>query len=227
MNLPPSIVVGPGSSNEILGSDAGRMHGASGYQGTFIHPMIFACSPVQVFEPWVFDCISRTLCRHFLCTEAEFDRFSRGHGKQVHDAVDDAPPLSRSLVDIHPAFCVLIIYQINIPNLFVHSADNDFLPPFAPHRAGSKCFKTVILVAPAAYHLKFIVDDVWRCSDDLPTATDGAGHLVNYIDVRRRGEEIKEWGKDWWGVGTEDEEDQGTFFFLDLLASVLILVHGL
>lgn len=73
----------------------------------------------------------------------------------------------------------------------------------------SKTYKTVINVAPAAYHLKFIVDDVWRCSDDLPTATDGAGHLVNYIDVRRRGEEIKEWGKDWWGVGTEDEEDQG------------------
>jgi len=87
------------------------------------------------------------------------------------------------------------------------------------HRVGSKCFKTVISVAPAAYHLKFIVDDVWRCSDDLPTATDGAGHLVNYIDVRRRGEEIKEWGKDWWGVGTEDEEDMGTFF-LDLLFSV-------
>ena len=85
----------------------------------------------------------------------------------------------------------------------------------------------MILVAPAAYHLKFIVDDVWRCSDDLPTATDGAGHLVNYIDVRRRGEEIKEWGKDWWGVGTEDEEDQGALFFLDWLVLVLILVREL
>lgn len=82
----------------------------------------------------------------------------------------------------------------------------------------------MILVAPAAYHLKFIVDDVWRCSDDLPTATDGAGHLVNYIDVRRRGEEIKEWGKDWWGVGTEDEEDLGAFFFWIYLFTASISV---
>lgn len=139
-------------------------------------------------------------------------RISNGHGKQVHTVADDAPSLSRSLVDIHPAFCILISSQTN--NSFTHTADNVFLPLLllARHRSGSKCFKTVIYVAPAAYHLKFIVDDVWRCSDDLPTATDGAGHLVNYIDVRRRGEEIKEWGTDWWGVGTEGEEDLGAFF---------------
>lgn len=100
----------------------------------------------------------------------------------------------------------LILLQTNLPLLSYTT-----LTIFPSYRAGSKCFKTVIHVSPAAYHLKFIVDDVWRCSDDLPTATDGAGHLVNYIDVRRRGEEIKEWGKDWWGVGTEDEEDLGAF----------------
>ena len=131
------------------------------------------------------------------------------------------------MVDLHPAFALS-----SASKQITHTADNAFLPPLllARHRAGSKCFKTVIHVAPAAYHLKFIVDDVWRCSDDLPTATDGAGHLVNYIDVRRRGEEIKEWGKDWWGVGTEDEEGLGAFFseisFL-LLILVLILVRGL
>ncbi|KAF8574233.1 carbohydrate-binding module family 48 protein [Ramaria rubella] len=37
---------------------------------------------------------------------------------------------------------------------------------------------------PGTYRLKFIVDDTWRCSDDMPTATDdGTGNLVNYIDV--------------------------------------------
>jgi hypothetical protein len=71
-------------------------------------------------------------------------------------------------------------------------------------------WSTQVQVAPAAYHIKFLVDGVWKTSDALPLATDTGGRLVNYIDVRTKGPEIKEWGKDWWGVGTEDEEDQGT-----------------
>jgi Glycogen recognition site of AMP-activated protein kinase len=71
-------------------------------------------------------------------------------------------------------------------------------------------WSTQVQVAPAAYHIKFLVDGVWKTSDALPLATDSGGRLVNYIDVRTKGPEIKEWGKDWWGVGTEDEEDQGT-----------------
>ncbi|KAG8846747.1 hypothetical protein FRB91_000497, partial [Serendipita sp. 411] len=71
-----------------------------------------------------------------------------------------------------------------------------------------RMWSTTVLVAPAAYHLKFLVDGVWKTSDALPLATDNNGRLVNYIDVRTKGPEIKEWGKDWWGVGTEDEEDQ-------------------
>ncbi|CCA71402.1 hypothetical protein PIIN_05342 [Serendipita indica DSM 11827] len=67
---------------------------------------------------------------------------------------------------------------------------------------------TDVWVSPAAYHLKFLVDGSWKTSDALPLATDNNGRLVNYIDVRTKGPEIKEWGKDWWGVGTEDEEDQ-------------------
>jgi hypothetical protein len=71
-------------------------------------------------------------------------------------------------------------------------------------------WSTQVQVSPAAYHIKFLVDGVWKTSDALPLATDSGGRLVNYIDVRTKGPEIKEWGKDWWGVGTEDEEDQGT-----------------
>ncbi|PVF99549.1 hypothetical protein CPB86DRAFT_289513 [Serendipita vermifera] len=71
-----------------------------------------------------------------------------------------------------------------------------------------RMWSTQVQVAPAAYHIKFLVDGVWKTSDALPLATDSGGRLVNYIDVRTKGPEIKEWGKDWWGVGTEDEEDQ-------------------
>ena len=44
---------------------------------------------------------------------------------------------------------------------------------------------TIILyLPPGTYRLKFIVDDIWRCSDDMPTATDDeTGNLVNYVDV--------------------------------------------
>lgn len=41
-----------------------------------------------------------------------------------------------------------------------------------------------INIPPGTYRIKFIVDDAWRCSPDLPTAADDkTGNLVNYIDV--------------------------------------------
>ncbi|KAI9014905.1 hypothetical protein BC832DRAFT_527987 [Gaertneriomyces semiglobifer] len=33
------------------------------------------------------------------------------------------------------------------------------------------------------HRFKFIVDDEWRCADDLPIASDGEGNLVNYLEV--------------------------------------------
>lgn len=74
-------------------------------------------------------------------------------------------------------------------------------------------WSTTVEVSSAAYHIKFLVDGVWKTSDALPLATDSGGRLVNYIDVRTKGPEIKEWGRDWWGVGTEEEEEQGSLFF--------------
>jgi hypothetical protein len=86
-----------------------------------------------------------------------------------------------------------------------------------------RMWSTQVQVAPAAYHIKFLVDGVWKTSDALPLATDSGGRLVNYIDVRTKGPEIKEWGKDWWGVGTEDEEDQGKSFSAPATQSCVLL----
>ena len=36
---------------------------------------------------------------------------------------------------------------------------------------------------PGRHNLKFVVDDEWKCSEDLPTASDPDGHLVNYIEI--------------------------------------------
>lgn len=50
-----------------------------------------------------------------------------------------------------------------------------------PDQAGAH--STILHLQPGAHRLKFIVDDEWRCSNDLSTATDGNGNLVNYIEV--------------------------------------------
>lgn len=44
-------------------------------------------------------------------------------------------------------------------------------------------FSVSVRLPPGNHRLKFLVDEQWRCSDDLPTATDNDGHLVNYIEV--------------------------------------------
>ncbi|KTW27369.1 hypothetical protein T552_02348 [Pneumocystis carinii B80] len=43
---------------------------------------------------------------------------------------------------------------------------------------------TVLIHLPKGTHrFKFLVDNEWKCSDELATATDSSGNLVNYIEV--------------------------------------------
>ncbi|TPX71124.1 hypothetical protein SpCBS45565_g01240 [Spizellomyces sp. 'palustris'] len=44
-------------------------------------------------------------------------------------------------------------------------------------------FTTVIDMPPGTHRFKFIVDDEWKCSEDLPIASDADGNLVNYLEV--------------------------------------------
>ncbi|KAI9339383.1 5'-AMP-activated protein kinase beta subunit, interation domain-containing protein [Obelidium mucronatum] len=45
-------------------------------------------------------------------------------------------------------------------------------------------FSTVIdMPAGDTHRFKFIVDDEWKCSEDLPIASDSEGNLVNYLEV--------------------------------------------
>ncbi|KAI9594070.1 hypothetical protein BDF19DRAFT_445821 [Syncephalis fuscata] len=44
-------------------------------------------------------------------------------------------------------------------------------------------FTTVLHLPVGTHQLKFIVDDEWRCSEDLATAPDINGNLVNYVSV--------------------------------------------
>jgi hypothetical protein len=42
---------------------------------------------------------------------------------------------------------------------------------------------TTISLLPGTHHIKFIVDDNWRLTQDLPTAVDDDGSLANYVSV--------------------------------------------
>ena len=44
-------------------------------------------------------------------------------------------------------------------------------------------FSTVVDMPPGEHQLKFIVDDVWKCSEDLPTVNDKDGNMVNVIKI--------------------------------------------
>lgn len=44
-------------------------------------------------------------------------------------------------------------------------------------------FLCTVYLPPGTHRLKFIVDDRWRVSPDLDTATDGDGTLVNYVKI--------------------------------------------
>jgi hypothetical protein len=47
----------------------------------------------------------------------------------------------------------------------------------------------VLELPPGTHRLKFIVDDEWKCSNEMETATDPDGNLVNYLQVMDEEEE--------------------------------------
>jgi 5'-AMP-activated protein kinase regulatory beta subunit len=71
--------------------------------------------------------------------------------------------------------------------------------------ASTHDFNTVLRLPPGQYRMKFIVDDSWRCSNQLPTATDDDGTLVNWIEVEavQTDEELK---ADWSKPHTKSED---------------------
>ncbi|PWN54431.1 AMPKBI-domain-containing protein [Violaceomyces palustris] len=52
-----------------------------------------------------------------------------------------------------------------------------------PLRRSKRDHSCVLHLPPGTHRLKFIVDDRWRVSRDLATATDGDGNLVNYVEI--------------------------------------------
>nr|WVH01981.1 glycogen recognition site of AMP-activated protein kinase [Naematelia aurantialba] len=79
-------------------------------------------------------------------------------------------------------------------------------------RRSTHDFNTVLRLPPGQYRLKFIVDDSWRCSKQIPTASDDDGTLVNWMEVEapKSEEELKaEWALD-TKVAAKHDEDAGS-----------------
>jgi hypothetical protein len=66
----------------------------------------------------------------------------------------------------------------------------------------------VIHVPKGTHRFKFIVDDEWKCSDDLPVSTDTDGNLVNFLEVE---DETGLHQKD--GLDVVAEFSEGLYYF--------------
>ncbi|RIB10295.1 Carbohydrate-Binding Module Family 48 protein, partial [Gigaspora rosea] len=55
-------------------------------------------------------------------------------------------------------------------------------------------FTTVLNLPPGTHKLKFVVDDEWKCSNELSTAIDPDGNLVNYLEVFEEGDSMDQNG---------------------------------
>ncbi|KAK9721192.1 galactose metabolism- protein [Basidiobolus ranarum] len=67
-------------------------------------------------------------------------------------------------------------------NVYVTGTFNEWKHKIRLNRSTTD-FTTVINFPPGRHRLKFIIDEEWKCSNDLLIAPDADGNLVNFIDV--------------------------------------------
>ncbi|KXN86447.1 SNF1 protein kinase subunit beta-2 [Leucoagaricus sp. SymC.cos] len=56
--------------------------------------------------------------------------------------------------------------------------------PMEREHPSSNTWTATIYLLPGTHHVRFLVDDQWRVSDELPTAVDDQGSLANYVNVQ-------------------------------------------
>lgn len=88
---------------------------------------------------------------------------------------------------------IKLVKRQDVMLIYICLYPNSFSLFFSTHD-----FSAVLELPPGTHRLKFIVDDEWKCSNDLETATDPDGNLVNYLQVMDEEEEER------LGEGEED-----------------------
>ncbi|KAF9582101.1 galactose metabolism- protein [Lunasporangiospora selenospora] len=67
-------------------------------------------------------------------------------------------------------------------NVYVTGTFNNWKQKVRLNKSNSD-FSTILNLLPGTHRIKFIVDDEWKCSTELPAATDAEGNLVNFLEV--------------------------------------------
>lgn len=86
------------------------------------------------------------------------------------------------LADAKGGLPTLITWNSPAQNVYVTGTFNGWKHKIPLGKSQNE-FSTVLNFPSGIHHIKFIVDDEWKCSNDLLTATDQDGNLVNYIEV--------------------------------------------
>lgn len=56
--------------------------------------------------------------------------------------------------------------------------------PISSRHPSSNTWTTTVYLLPGTHHIRFLVDDQWRVSDEISTAVDDQGSLANYVNVQ-------------------------------------------
>ncbi|KAG5645994.1 hypothetical protein DXG03_004596 [Asterophora parasitica] len=91
----------------------------------------------------------------------------------IHDVVQELVP-------------VTIAWRGGGKSVFLARAgDDDWKGRLAmtPESPTSSVYYATVSLPPGTHHIRFLIDDLWRVADDLPTAVDDQGSLANYVAV--------------------------------------------
>ncbi|KAI9096907.1 hypothetical protein DFS34DRAFT_127627 [Phlyctochytrium arcticum] len=113
-------------------------------------------------------------------------------------------------------------------NVYVTGTFNNWKQKIRMVRSNAD-FTTVIDMPPGTHRFKFIVDDEWKCSEDLPIASDADGNLVNYLEITDEAGEGQGDGLD--GLSrfsdVKDEDAKRGVVDVDILASTPPEAYGM
>jgi hypothetical protein len=103
---------------------------------------------------------------------------------------------------------------VNLPRSAFHRVDVALISRLSPSPNKVDLWSTVVYVHPGTHHIKFIVDEQWRVSDEYHKAVADDGSLANYIAIpipAERGlvspprHKTLDSGMSFWSGGTDDD----------------------
>ncbi|KAF5382651.1 hypothetical protein D9615_002706 [Tricholomella constricta] len=106
----------------------------------------------------------------------------------VHSTIPIA--LTQAVYDVAPPVPepvpVIITWRGGGKSVFLARAgDDDWKGRLAMTQESptSSVYHATVSLPPGTHHIRFLIDDLWRVADDLPTAVDDQGSLANYVAV--------------------------------------------